>query len=190
MHFSLLPTLRVTLPPFRAGTQVCTTSAHDRPPDRQPVPRVVVLSNLGRMSWKQGDLAAAQDLAEKTWPLRALHGCRWRDSHALLILGTAKCDQRQFSTAQTALEEALSLSRKDGRNGRVMAYCLDALGRVALIQGRRADARQQLAESLRLWLELGEQAKVAGLTRKSCTACGCIRTAPCRVAVGRRGAQV
>jgi hypothetical protein len=74
--------------------------------------------------------------------------------------GHGKVDQRQSSTAQTALEEALSLSRQDG-DSRVMAYCLDALGRVALIQGRRADARHQLAESLRLWLELGEQAKVA-----------------------------
>ncbi len=119
-----------------------------------------MLTNLGRMSLKRGDVAAAQDLAAQALAIARPHGSPWLISHALLILGAALSDQGQFSTAQTVLEEALALSRQ-GDDSRMVAYCLDALGPIALAQGQRGEAEQQLAESLRLWWELGERAKVA-----------------------------
>ena len=120
----------------------------------------VVLSNLGRMSWKQGDLAAAQDLAEHPWPLHALTGRRGSSRMPSSSWAWQSVISVNSAPRGRRWRRHCALSRQDG-DSRVMAYCLDALGRVALIQGRRADARQQLAESLRLWLELGEQAKVA-----------------------------
>jgi non-specific serine/threonine protein kinase len=57
------------------------------------------------------------------------------------------------------LEEAVALAGQL-RDQRLLAFCLDALGRVALAQGRRHAAQAALAESLRLWWEIGERAKV------------------------------
>jgi predicted ATPase len=54
---------------------------HEVPIPPLPLPDLL-RANLGRMSWKQGDLAAAQDLAEQSLATARAHGSPWLISHA------------------------------------------------------------------------------------------------------------
>jgi DNA-binding CsgD family transcriptional regulator len=111
------------------------------------------------MEWKLGRLDRACELAQEALAIARAQEAARPAILALMVLGNAQRDLSNLVGARVALEEGATLARQisDERN---LAFCLDALGQVALAQGERAEAHARLAESLRTWWEIGQRAKI------------------------------
>jgi adenylate cyclase len=117
------------------------------------------LNNLGEVALSQGDCATAQVLLEESLTLKREMGDKWGMAHSLTNLGIVAAEQGDYAAARTLYEESLSLCREvDDKRGR--AYALLGLGLADLVENQPG-AGQHILGSLRLRVEMGEQARQA-----------------------------
>jgi non-specific serine/threonine protein kinase len=104
---------------------------------------------LSRLSWAQGELAAAAREARAAfWEARRV-GDRTGAAYALLRLAQARFDSARPGAAGRVTERAAEIAR-ELRDQRLMAECVFQLGQVALVEGRPVEADHLLGESVRM----------------------------------------
>jgi predicted ATPase/class 3 adenylate cyclase len=130
------------------------------------------LYNLAFPVWQQGRLDEAADLATRSGELFAELGDDDGVGRVLWLRGDLALLMGDLTEAERLQRESVARHRT-GANPFQLGWSLRMLGRTVLLQGRAADARQVLDESLRLFapsgdvsalvLHLADFAAIAGL---------------------------
>jgi predicted ATPase/DNA-binding CsgD family transcriptional regulator len=118
------------------------------------------LTNLGVLLRCLGDGARARQVLEEALAMSRVLGDRAWEGRALNKLARLTFYEGDLSAAQALHEQGISIVRQTG-NAWDMAIALGDLADVCHALGDAASARGHYAESLRLWLELGDERGVA-----------------------------
>jgi tetratricopeptide (TPR) repeat protein len=117
--------------------------------------RAQALDLAGAYALNQGDYAAARTLKEEGLAILRELGDTERLGYSLLHLGhLAGYAQQDFQAAQALYQEGLGHLRNSS-NAEGTAHALANLGNVAILTGDYAAARPLVADSLRMYRELG-----------------------------------
>jgi predicted ATPase/class 3 adenylate cyclase len=113
------------------------------------------LFNLAFPVWQQGRLAEAAGLAERSGDLFAELGDDAGTGRVLWLRGDLALLMGFLAEAVRLQSESVQRHRT-GRNAFQLGWSLRMLGRTLLLQGRAAEAREALEESLRLFAPSGD----------------------------------
>jgi predicted ATPase/DNA-binding CsgD family transcriptional regulator len=134
-------------------------------PGCDPALRVHALHGAGRIVYRQGDLAAAQDHLGEALRIAREVGDDAVTARVLRSLALVLLSLADYPGADGCLEEALTVQRRLGDPIDV-AWTISGLALVAMAAGRYEVARDRLEESIRLARENGDEwglAKSIGL---------------------------
>lgn len=118
-----------------------------------------VLNSLGVLALDQGDTARSRAFLEESIAIRRQLG---QSARPVQMVNLAEGARRQGDTsvARRWFEEAIRATRQAG-NKHVLATALNGFALVCVAEGRYESARSHFAESLRLFLEMGDQGSIA-----------------------------
>jgi predicted ATPase/DNA-binding SARP family transcriptional activator len=113
------------------------------------------LDILGHLAIGEGPAAEARAIFEECIRIYREHNDPWGVAQGLAHAGNAEYhgDHKNLEAGRALHEESLARMRELG-DGWSMAYSLNVLGEIALVQEEHASARNLLAESLALWQKL------------------------------------
>ena len=117
------------------------------------------LYNLAFPVWQQGRLAEAAELAGRSGDLFAELEDEAGTARVLWLRGDLALLMGFLAEAERLQRESVERHRH-GRNAFQLGWSLRMLGRTLLLQGRAADAREVLEESLRLFAPSGDVSAV------------------------------
>ncbi len=118
------------------------------------------LDTLGDVGWRFGDFANARGYYADSLELYRKGGDPLSIGLSLASAGRLHVDYGYYQEAEELLTEGMSfLNRTSDLRGR--GYCLNALGRLALMQGEVMTARTQFREALHLNYELGHMVDIS-----------------------------
>lgn len=117
-------------------------------------------TNLALLSVVSGDYEAARVLLEETVTIRQLRPLPYSIALTLDSLAETLYFQREFDRAERLLGEIIRIRATIGDQSGI-AYARHQLGRIALARGDLADARVQIDEANRLFIETRDESGIA-----------------------------
>jgi tetratricopeptide (TPR) repeat protein len=142
-----------------------TTSPHAKEEDATSCTRAVITALHRR---NDGDLAGAQKLANQALdgPCAGVSPNHPALGHALLVVGAAKMELRDWAGAETALAAALvNFERALGPKHRVMAGALNDVGAFYERMGRYEKARELLMRAIAIYQEIDDKTLDVGIAQ-------------------------
>jgi tetratricopeptide (TPR) repeat protein len=138
-----------------AGEAACTEAVRVAEQLDDPTALAEALYNLAFPVWQQGRLDEAADLADRSQQLFADLGhtdgtARVLWLHGILAMLTGDLDRAEGLLAESVARHRGSPAVFD------LGWSLRMLGRTFLLEGRPADARERIEESLRLFAAAGD----------------------------------
>jgi predicted ATPase/class 3 adenylate cyclase len=121
----------------------------------------LALHGLGFVAEGEGDNDRARSCFEGCLEVAGELRDRWLMAFALHFLGHGAYHRGAYGLARSLLEESIALCLEMGGNKSGVAFSRQWLARVARAQGDEVGARDDLAEGLRLFRELGDQRGIA-----------------------------
>jgi len=111
--------------------------------------RVKAYTGIGSLSWRQGELGAAELYTQEGVRVAREAGDRYWTCNSLHLLGTVKNQRGDLLRAQALSEESLALARELG-DGRIISLNLNTLGEIARQREDYEAARAFYEEALAL----------------------------------------
>jgi tetratricopeptide (TPR) repeat protein len=121
-----------------------------------PLVRAAAFHALGELSFRHGDIAAAESALNTARALLPTGGDSLEQAVVLRSLGRLALDRGDHEQALALLEEDLRIERKLNHRGG-QPWALTYLGWLAIFDARLAEARELLTEALALSTELGDR---------------------------------
>jgi non-specific serine/threonine protein kinase len=146
--------------PVSEGRERLTAALAHVGAEAQTVARARGLIAVGRLAFRQGDLALARSYSEEGLSISRDIGDRRGMALSLRILGNMFRMHGDYATAQAHLEESLSIGRTLGDKATTVVSLL-GLGSVAESQGDYAAAHSWYAQGLTRARESGDKIQIA-----------------------------
>jgi non-specific serine/threonine protein kinase len=146
--------------PVSEGRERLTAALAHVGAEAQTVARARGLIAVGRLAFRQGDLALARSYSEEGLSISRDVGDRRGMALSLRLLGNMFRMHGDYATAQAHLEESLSIGRTLGDKATTVVSLL-GLGSVAESQGDYAAAHSWYAQGLTRAREFGDKIQIA-----------------------------
>lgn len=140
---------------LREGRQRLEAAIAKQTPELSPV-FAEVLTWLGVMAWRQGDLGTAQAWLEKSIALSQTLGDRRVLGQALQFLARLQGSRGDSASAQATAAESVAHLRTQAAP-KELAQALDTLAEVTLLSGNDVAARVWLEESVAIFRQIGDR---------------------------------